>query len=263
RWGCRVTRLAVDGDGRVDPRDVERALTPDTVAVSVMHANNETGVLQPVAEIGAVLAGTGVPLHTDAAQSVGKVPAPTADLVTVAGHKLYAPKGVGALRVRPGVALAPVLRGGDQENGLRPGTENVAGIVALGAACAVAGRRLDADGERLAGLRDRLWRALEAEGWVRNGHPTACLPNTLNVSLDGADGTRVLALAPEIAASTGSACHSGHTEPSPVLTAMGLPVRRALGAVRLSLGRGTTEADVDAAAAALVRAGRALLTAAG
>jgi cysteine desulfurase len=266
RRGCRVTRLPVDGDGRVDPAAVERALTPDTVLVSVMHANNETGVLQPVAEIADVVRRRGVLLHTDAAQSAGKVPVHViemgADLVTIAGHKLYAPKGVGALRVRAGVRLRPVLQGAGQEHGLRPGTENVAGIAGLGAACAVAAEAQPQEARRLARLRDRLWHALEAHGWVRNGHPVEVLPNTLNVSLPGVDAEELLAGTPEVAASTGSACHTGRTEPSAVLLAMGLDARRALGAVRLSLGRSTTEADVDLAAAALVRAGRELLEAA-
>ena len=261
RWGCAVTYLAVDGEGRVDPDDVARALRPATVAVSIMHANNETGVLQPIAEIARVVRERGVLLHTDAAQSVGKVAARVdelgADLLTVAAHKLYGPKGVGALYVRDGVSLDPVLRGAGQEHGLRPGTENVAGIVGLGAACAAAAQA-HAGGEtaRVAALRDRLWQALRADGWRRNGHPTEVLPNTLNVSADGADGMELLARAPEVAASTGSACHTGRTEPSPVLAAMGVPESRALGAVRLSLGRSTTPADVDAAAAALVRAAR-------
>src|SRR5207237_1004032 len=143
-------------------------------------------------------------------------------------------------RVQAGVALAPITGGAGQERGLRPGTENVAGIAGLGAACAVATERLPEESVRLAALRDRLWRALEADGWLLNGHPTERLPNTLNASLDGADGERLLALAPEVAASTGSACHTGRTEPSAVLTAMGLSTSRALGAVRLSLGRSTT-----------------------
>ena len=260
RWDSSVTYLPVDRDGRVDPDDVARAVTAATVAVSVMHANNETGVLQPIAEIARAIRGRGVLLHTDAAQSVGKVPARvdelSADLLSVAGHKLYGPKGVGALYARGGVALEPVLHGAGQECGLRPGTENVAGIVGLGAACALAAETLPDEAARVAALRDRLWQALGAAGWLRNGHGVEVLPNTLNVSVDGADGTELLARAPEVAASTGSACHTGRTEPSAVLTAMGLPEPRALGAVRLSLGRCTSAEDVDAAAAALVRAAR-------
>ena len=258
RCGCAVTYLPVDGDGRVDPDDVARALTPATVVVSVMHANNETGVLQPIAEIARAIRGHGALLHTDAAQSVGKVSARVddlgADLLTVAGHKLYGPKGVGALYVRDGVAVHSVLHGAGQEHGLRPGTENVAGIVGLGAASALATEVLPDEVDRMAALRDRLWHALCADGWLRNGHSREVLPNTLNVSVDGVDGDELLAQAPEVAASTGSACHTGRMEPSAVLTAMGLPGERALGAVRLSLGRRTTEADVDLASGALVRA---------
>ncbi|HZU05829.1 MAG TPA: cysteine desulfurase family protein [Chloroflexota bacterium] len=263
RFGFRVTYLPVDGQGQVDPAAVEAALTPRTLLVSVMHANNETGVLQPVAAIAALARRHGVLVHTDAAQSVGKVPVDVAelgvDLLTVAGHKLYAPKGVGALYVRRGTVLDPLIHGAGHEGGRRAGTENVAGIVGLGAACAVARERLAVDLPRLTALRDRLGAALLAAGWVLNGHPTARLPNTLNVSLEGAEGEEVLRRAPSVAASTGAACHSGQLEPSAVLLAMGLSRARALGAVRLSLGRWTTEAEVDRAAEALVAAGRAAL----
>jgi cysteine desulfurase len=266
RLGFRVTYLPVDAQGQVDPAAVEAALTPRTLLVSVMHANNETGVLQPIAAIAAIARRHGVLVHTDAAQSVGKVPvnvdALGVDLLAVAGHKLYAPKGVGVLYVRRGTVLDPLIHGAGHEGGRRAGTENVASIVGLGAACAVASERLAADLPRLTALRDRLERQLTAAGWVRNGHPTARLPNTLNISLEGALGDDVLARAPAVAASTGAACHSGEPEPSAVLLAMGLSRRRALGAVRLSLGRWTTEAEVDRAAAALVAAGHAALSAA-
>jgi cysteine desulfurase len=198
----------------------------------------------------------------DAAQSLGKVPvnvgALGADLLTLAGHKLQAPKGVGALVVREGVALRPLLHGGGQERGLRPGTENVALVVGLGVACALAVQDLEAAAARQRRLRDRLEAALRlgVPGLVVNGHPELRLPNTLNVCAPGAPGTLVLARAPELEASTGSACHQGEETPSPVLLAMGLVPALALGAVRLSLGRGTTEAEVDLAAAALVRAWR-------
>jgi cysteine desulfurase len=260
RLGFRVTYLPVDGQGQVDPGAVEAAITPRTILISVMHANNETGVLQPIAAIAAIARRHGVPLHADAAQSVGKVPvnveALGVDLLAVAGHKLYAPKGVGVLYVRRGTVLDPLVHGAGHEGGRRAGTENVAGIVGLGAACAVAGERLADDLPRLTALRDRLEQELATAGWVRNGYPTERLPNTLNVSLEGAEGEDVLRRAPQVAASTGSACHSGHTEPSAVLLAMGLSRERALGAVRLSLGRWTTAADVEQAAAALIAAGR-------
>jgi cysteine desulfurase len=262
RLGFRVTYLAVDEQGQLDPAAVAAALTPRTILVSVMHANNETGVLQPVADIAALVRPQGVLVHTDAAQSVGKVrvsvDALGVDLLAVAGHKVYAPKGVGVLYVRRGTVLDPLIHGAGHEGGRRAGTENVASIVGLGAACAAAGERLATDVPRLTALRDRLGAALTTEGWVLNGHPTERLPNTLNLSLEGVEGEEVLRRAPEVAASTGSACHSGHTEPSAVLLAMGLSRARALGAVRLSLGRWTTEADVDRAAGALIGAGRAV-----
>lgn len=257
RWhGVEVTLLGVDGDGRVDPDELRSALTDRTLLVSVMHANNETGTIQPVADLARITHESPDALfHTDAAQTVGKIPVDVdalgADLLTVAGHKLYAPKGVGALWVRAGVLLEPIVGGGGQEAGLRAGTENVPFAVALGEAAALASADLAAgEPARLAALRDRLHAGLDATlpGRVRlNGHPRERLPHTLNVSLDGVDARALLGLAPGLAASTGSACHAGATTPSPVLTAMGLDAARALAALRLSLGRWTTEADVDRA----------------
>ena len=261
RLGLRVTVVPVDSYGVVDPDDVRRAIEPGTVLVSVMHANNEVGTLQPIAEIAAEARERGVLVHTDAAQSVGKLPldvqALGVDLLTVAGHKLYAPKGIGALYVRPGTRLDSVIHGAGHEHGLRAGTENVAYIAGLGAAATLAGDRLrsgaHAEVER---LRDRLHAALRSvvPDLALNGHRRDRLPNTLNVSFPGLDGEELLAHTPAIAAATGSACHSGRTDPSAVLTAMGLEPNRALGAVRLSLGYGTTAADVDTAAAALATA---------
>jgi cysteine desulfurase len=261
RFGFRVTVVPVDGYGVVDPDDVRRAIEPGTVLVSVMHANNEVGTVQPVAEIAAVARERGVLVHTDAAQSAGKlaldVDALGVDLLTVAGHKLYAPKGIGALYVRPGTGLDPVIHGGGQEGGLRAGTENVPHISGLGAAAALAGDRLRAGAHlRVRQLRDRLHETLQSAlpDLALNGHPRDRLPNTLNVSLPGLEGERLLSRTPSIAAATGSACHSGRTEPSAVLTAMGLDAESALGAIRLSLGYETTAAQVDAAARALVAA---------
>jgi cysteine desulfurase len=218
-------------------------------------------VLQPVAEIGRIARERGVLFHVDAAQSVGKIPVDVStlgcDLLSVAGHKLYAPKGVGALFVRHGVRLHPLLHGASYEGGRRAGTANVPYAVALGAACALAQRSLQhEEAERQRALRDRLHVAL-AEGLPLrlNGHATERLPNTLNVSVLGASGDALLAATPEIAASTGSACHAGETTPSAALLAMGLPPDVALGAIRLSLGRYTTTADVDRAAAGLAAAG--------
>lgn len=249
-----VITLPVDGSGRVDAQ----AALPDTVALlTVMHANNEVGTLQPISALAARCSGL---VHTDAAQSLGKVPVDVdalgVDLLTIAGHKLYAPKGVGALYVRDGIDLPPVLRGAGHERGVRPGTENVAAIVGLGLACQLAGAHLEAEQRRLTSLRERLWKTLLAgvPGLRRNSPAIGALPNTLNVSFPDRLGSAVLAGAPEVAASTGSACHEHGEEPSRVLIAMGIARAVALGAVRLSLGAHTTTADIDAAAEALIRA---------
>jgi len=260
-----VSYLPVDATGRVDPDDLAAAITSDTVLVSVMHANNETGTVQPIADLAAVAHAHGVLLHTDAAQSVGKILVAVdelgADLLTIAGHKLYAPKGVGALYIRPGTDIRPLVRGGGQERGLRGGTENVALIAGLGAAAALAHAGLSAESQRLRALRDRLHRRLSEHLGDRlrlNGHPEHRLPSTLNISVDGVDGHALLAATPQLAASTGSACHSGQSTPSPVLTAMGLPADRARQAVRLSVGRYTTTAETDRAADLLAAAARTL-----
>jgi cysteine desulfurase len=267
RFGYRLTILPVDRFGTVDPEDVRRAIEPGTVLVSVMHANNEVGTLEPIAEIAGVAREHRIACHTDAAQSVGKVPVDVdelaVDLLTLTGHKLYAPKGVGALYVRPGTQLDSLIHGAGHEHGLRAGTENVPYIVGLGAACALAAERLRAGApDRMRGLRDRLHAALRSTvpGLALNGHPEQRLPNTLNVSFPNQDGESLLARTPSVAAATGSACHSGRTDPSTVLTAMGLDAQRALGAVRLSLGHDTTAADVDAAATALAASSSMALT---
>jgi cysteine desulfurase len=258
RLGCGLTVVAVDGTGLVGPEDVRRAIRPDTVLITVMHANNEVGTVQRIEEISRLARAHGIAFHTDAAQSVGKLPTVVdelgVDLLTIAGHKLYAPKGVGALYVRPGTRIDPVIHGAGHEHGLRAGTENVPYIVALGAACELATERLRTGTGHIRAGRDRLQAALEAAvpGLLLNGHPDRRLPNTLNVSFPGLDGEHLLARTTSVAASTGSACHSGRTDPSPVLTAMGLDRARALGAVRLSLGYTTTETEIDAAAAALI-----------
>ena len=261
-FGFALTVLPVDGAGRVDPDDVRRAMRPDTALVSVVHAQNETGVLQPVAEIGAIAREHGVPFHVDAAQSVGKIPVRVeelrCDLLTVAGHKLYAPKGIGALYVRDGIRLHPLVHGAAYEGGRRAGTANVPYATALGAACDLAARALAAgEPARQRRLRDRLHAALAAALPVRlNGHATERLPNTLNVSVPGVIGEEVLAAVPEVAASTGAACHAGVHTPSAVLLAMGLAPDLALGALRLSVGRYTTAEEVDFAAARLAAAAR-------
>jgi len=260
RHGFAVTRVAVDGHGRVDPAAVAAALRPDTVLVSIMHANNEVGTIQPIAAIARLARERGVRVHTDAAQSVGKIPVLVedlgVDLLSVAGHKLYAPKGVGALYVRRGTALGPLLHGAGQEGGLRAGTENVLEIVGLGQACEIARRDLAETGARLRVLRDRLEAALAAavpEMRV-NGHPEKRLPNTLNVSFRGLAANRLLeAIGLEVAASAGAACHADRTEISHVLAAMGVPEAWAAGTLRLTVGRMTTAAEVDAAAAVIAR----------
>jgi cysteine desulfurase len=244
----------------VRPGEVVPLLRDDTLLVTVMLAQNETGTLMPIRALADAAHAKGALVHTDAAQAVGKIPTRVedleVDLLSIAGHKLYAPKGVGALYVRRGTALRPVLLGAGHERGLRPGTEAVAQIVALGEACALALRDLEAEAERQRLLRDELWALLKSEvpGLLLNGHPTERLPNTLNVSFPGARGSAVLAAAPEVAASTGSACHEGGERPSAVLLAMGVEPMTALGAVRLSLGRSTTREQILAAGRALGRA---------
>lgn len=227
-----------------------------------MHSNNETGVLQPIAELVELAHERGAIMHTDAAQSVGKVPVNVrelgTDLLSVAGHKLYAPKGVGALYVRHGTPLRPLMLGAGHEHGLRAGTENVAYVVALGVACELAARDLEAVAERLQRLRDELWARLAAQvpGLGLNGDPVGRLPNTLSVRFPQASGNAVLARATAVAASTGSACHAGRESAPHVILAMGVPEAEALGTVRLTLGRATTAEDVSRAADALVGAWR-------
>jgi cysteine desulfurase len=258
--GFRVTYLPVDASGRVSLEAVEAAIDEQTVLITIMHANNETGTLHPIAEIAKVAHRHGVLVHTDAAQSAGKIPAHVdelgVDLLTIAGHKLYAPKGIGALYSRSGLQLEPVIYGGGQESGRRAGTENVAHMVALGAACMLAQEQLAESQARLQRLRDKLQKLLEEylPGQVYlNGHLTERLPNTLNISVHNVIGEDVLAVTPEIASSTGSACHEGSTDPSPVLMAMGMSRERALGALRLTLGRWSTEEEIEKAARLLAR----------
>jgi cysteine desulfurase len=254
-----VTRVPVDGHGQVPADDVGRAVRDDTAIVTVILAQNETGTLMPLRAISDAVRDRGIVLHTDAAQAVGKVSTRVddlgVDLLSVAGHKLYAPKGIGALYVRRGTKLAPFVLGAGQEHGRRPGTENVPHIVGLGQACELALRDLETESMRQRQLRDRLWDGLQAAipGLRLNGHPSERLPNTLNVSFPGAHGSAVLAAAPTIAASTGSACHDGG-EASPVLLAMGVEPKTALGAVRFSVGRSTTLAQIETAVRALATA---------
>lgn len=256
RLGARVTRLPVDRTGRIDPDDLRHAITANTVLISIMHANNEVGTIQPVEECGAIARAHGIPFHTDAAQSVGKIPVNVddlgVDLLTIAGHKLYAPKGVGALYVRNGVKLEPLIHGAGHEQGRRAGTESALLATALGQACLLA--RDPAPMKKVNILRDRFWTMLKSlfgDRMVLNGHAEHRLPNTLNVSFVGRIGAEILAAMPEVAASTGSACHSGRVELSPVLEAMGVAPEVGMGAIRFSLGRDTTEEDVNAVGSTL------------
>jgi cysteine desulfurase len=257
RRGFHVTRLGVDAMGQVSAHDLGNAIDETTALVTLMHANNETGVLQPIGAAASAAHRVSALIHTDAAQAVGKVPvdvrALDVDLLTVVGHKLYAPKGVGALYLRRGVTLEPVSLGGGHERGLRPGTENVASIVGLGAACVIARRDLDQQSGRIRLLRDRLLGRLSeaVPGLALTGHVTDRLPNTINVRFPNVSALALLAKADGVAASTGSACHAGSEKPSRVLLGMGIAPDQALGAIRLSLGRQTTEQDVDRAAESL------------
>lgn len=257
-WGYGVTYVPVDARGIVDPDEVRRALRPDTVLVSVMMANNEIGTIQPIAEIGKITREGGIPFHSDATQAVGTVPAHVdelgVDLLSLSAHKRYGPKGIGALYVRTGTPLRRVQQGGSHERGRRGGTENVPGIVGLGAALRIARETVPEERARLVALRDQMIReALALPGAHLNGDPCLRLPNNVNLSFEGTDSqSLVMGLDLHgVASSSGSACTSGSMEPSHVLQALGLPQDLAAAAVRLTLGRGTTESDVSYALEAL------------
>ncbi len=258
--GYSIFRAPVDDSGRVEAQSISEALSDRVALVTIMQANSETGSLQPIHDIAGMAHQYGVPMHTDAAQSVGKVAvsvkADQVDLLSIAGHKLYAPKGVGALYVRSGTVIEPVLRGAGHEKGLRPGTENVAFITGLGEACAIARDSLAEEGLRVSRLRDHLWTRLAkaVPGLGLNGHATERLPNTLNVRFPGVSGSDLLEACPGIAASTGSACHEAGETASAVILAMGIPEDEAIGSVRLTLGRSTGMEDIDDAADQLIRA---------
>jgi cysteine desulfurase len=261
--GWEVTVIPVDNYGQVDPASLSDALRKDTILVSIMHANNEVGTIQPVEEIAAITRQRDILLHTDAAQSAGKIPVSVddlgVDLLTLAGHKFYATKGVGVLYVRRGTPLQPVLVGAGHEAGLRPGTENVPAIVGLGEAARIA-REHNTRGQQMRALRDRLHTLLTEAipGLLLNGHLEQRLPNTLNLSFPGADGRELLAhAADDVAASVGSACHEDDEAVSGVLGAMGIEADRARGAVRLSLGAPTTDVEIERVAKALIAAWQA------
>jgi len=250
--GFEVTYLPVDGYGLVDPQDVKKAITDKTILISVMHANNEVGTIEPIAEIGKIAREAGIYFHTDAVQAVGHIPVKVdelgVDMLAMSAHKLYGPKGVGALYIRKGTKLISFMHGGEQERRRRAGTENVPAIVGLGKAAEVAQREMNAEAKRLISLRDKLIKGLmgQIEHSRLNGHPTQRLPNNVNVSVEFVEGeSMLLNLDLEgIAASTGSACSSSSLEPSYVLLAMGISHELAHGSLRFSLGRETTEGDI-------------------
>jgi len=256
--GWRLTRIGVDSNGRARVNEARAAAGADTALLTVMHSNNETGVLQPIVDLTSLAHECGAVIHTDAAQSIGKVPVNVrelgVDLLSVAGHKLYAPKGIGALYVRRGTPLRPFVLGAGHEHGLRPGTENVAFIVGLGLACELAAWGLDDVAARMQRLRDELWERLigEIPDLQLNGDRARRLPNTLSVRFPRVSGNEVLAGAAAVAASTGSACHAGHESAPGVILAMGVSEAEAIGTIRLTLGRGTTADDVSRAADALI-----------
>jgi cysteine desulfurase len=260
RFGFNVTYCAVDEYGAANPSDVEKAITKETILITLMHANNELGTIEPIQEIGQIAKERRIIFHSDAAQSCGKIQVNidklSVDLLTVAGHKLYAPKGIGTLCIRNGTVVENFVHGAGQEQRRRAGTENVPYIVGLGRACKIAAGSVHAFGQRVKTLRDKLHKNLLdglGEDKVKlNGHPEHRLPNTLNISIKGVIGVELLRQMPGIAASTGSACHAGSTEPSAVLLATGLSREQALGALRLSLGRWSTKEDIDEASRLIV-----------
>ena len=250
KLGAEVTFVPVDRHGRVDPQDIQRAITPKTILITVMHANNEVGTIQPIEEISKIARERGIVFHTDAAQSVGKIATKVddlrVDLLSIAGHKVYAPKGIGALYIRKGTPIEPLIHGAGHESGRRAGTENVLLIVGLGKACEIAKEYVSND--RMRSMRDRFWKLLQdnfGEKAVLNGHPLHRLPNTLNVSFVGKAGGEILSRLDGVAASTGAACHSGSVELSPVLKAMGISPEVGMGAIRFSLGRTTTVQELE------------------
>jgi len=252
RQGFTVTYLPVDRCGLVDPADLEKAITPETALVTIMHSNNEVGTIQDIRELSRIASSRGVLFHTDAAQSVGKVPVNVDDLgvdfLTVAGHKFYAPKGIGALYIRSGRKLQPLLHGAGHERGLRPGTENTAFIVGLGMACMIAVEIIKTEGTRQERLGRRLYDGLKKAGLnvQLNGHSERKLPNTWNISFMGFTAAEVMdALGKDIAVSPGAACHGDSVTASHVLVAMGVPLEQSRGAIRFSLGRETAEAEID------------------
>jgi cysteine desulfurase NifS len=266
--GFQVTYVPVDGDGMVDMSTLQAAIRPETILITVMHANNEVGTIQPIAEITRLAKPRGILVHTDAAQSVGKIATPVetlgVDLLSIAGHKLYAPKGIGALYSRHGTRLEKLIHGADHERQYRAGTENVLEIVGLGKACEVARHHLAANMAHMQAMRDRLAAGLQQQvpGIKINGHPEHRLPNTLSVSFPQLEANQLLAAMTDVAASSGAACHSDTIEVSAVLAAMQVPLDYAMGTIRFSTGRMTTADEIDRALAIVVAAVRSLIPAA-
>jgi cysteine desulfurase len=257
--GANVTILPVDSFGLVSPDDVRNAIRPETALISIMLANNETGTLEPIKEIAAIAREHHIPFHTDAAQAVGKIPVNVkelgVDFLSVAGHKLYGPKGVGALYMRQGRELTPLIHGGGQEGGKRSGTENTILVVGLGTACRVALERLPEDFTAMASMRDRLQALLfeNVDGLVLNGHSDHRLPNTLNFSVPGIEGAKILEGLPDVAASTGAACHDRSVKLSHVLAAMGVPPEVGMGALRFTVGRSNTMEQIERASTMVIQ----------
>jgi cysteine desulfurase len=263
--GCPISILPVDSTGQVDTRDVEKAITPQTILVSIMMANNEVGTIQPVKRIAEIAHAHGALMHTDAAQAVGKIPVSVKelgiDLLSVAGHKFYAPKGVGALYVRDGIDLPKFMHGASHERNRRAGTENVLAIVGLGKAAEIAGRDLAYNTAHMQAMRDRLYRGLagQLDGVQANGHPEARLPNTLSVSFCDVEANVLLErIGEQVAASAGAACHADRVSVSAVLEAMRVPLAFAMGTLRLTVGKATTQVEIDRAVEVIVGAVRAL-----
>jgi cysteine desulfurase len=263
RLGAEVAYLPVDRYGKVSPQDIQKAITPKTILITVMHANNEVGTIQPIEEISKIAKKHGIVFHTDAAQSVGKIETRVdelgVDLLSVAGHKIYAPKGVGVLYIREGTPIEPLIHGAGHESGRRAGTENLLLIVGLGKASEIGKRYLSDD--RILDLRERFWKLLQdnfGKKVVLNGHPVYRLPNTLNISFVGKVGAEILSELDGVAASTGAACHSGSVELSPVLKAMGIAPEVGMGAIRFSLGRTTTVQELETVIQLLRHAFRSL-----
>ncbi len=248
--GFKVTYIGVDKYGKVNLEEIKDAITDKTILISIMHANNETGTIQPIADIGKIARKKNILFHTDAAQSVGKIPVNinelNVDLLSIAGHKFHAPKGIGALYIRAGVKLESLIHGANHEMGKRAGTENVAGIVALGKASQIVYKKMNEYNKEIERLRDLLHENLGKIAKIKlNGHPTGRLPNTLNLSFEGIDNTELVSKLKNIALSTGSACHDNIKEPSAVLIAMNIPTELALGAIRFSLGKFNTEEEIN------------------